>query len=901
MYSPAPICDESAAARRPSGIGVTTRLIALVMLPVTAACVLAGAAVLSHGSAAGRAVQVDHGAVALRALVDLRSSLYEQQTVSSFDVRLEQAGVSREVGAQFLGVDLGAKVAPARARAKLAVAALGPDTPVSDRVLRALFADIDGGRATPTQAVERATAMLHATDGPISAGFHRLGAQVDSPRLAAALESLQVASGLEGVTTPQVVALSMVWFPLPGDTEQHTSAALARLAADSARYAAAIASLHDLGDKRVRVGLLGISANVQAHAFERAVTSALRGEQLAAPGGALDLEMIAGAFRGYLVRDDLVDRLVESASTAVRDEARRVAAAERARFMTWALVAVALAIASVGIALALARSISKPLKRLARYAQAVNEGHLDSDRGSGANRGPREARVAFAVLGELVGNLQLLDAKANALAHCKFDDPVLAEPLPGRLGRSLESSVALLSGSIVERDALQNRLAHDATHDALTGVLNRPAAIAGIDAALHRANRTGAATAVLFVDLNEFKAVNDSHGHGAGDEVLRQVAARLTGSLRAGDSVARLGGDEFVVLAEDIDGIEGATTLARRIIDTIGQPIDLGEAAVTVGAALGIALSLDGPEEPLRLLARADAAMYRAKHHEHSDIAIFDADLQRQMDEREDIETALTAALSDSSGGGLQLHYQPVLDAASGRMVGAEALIRWDRPGHGRLAPDAFIPIAEATALIIDLDRWVLAEATRQLVEWSEIAELAEVPVSINISGRHLLSGLLSGHIRAALDETGIDPSRLSVEITETVLLTDLVAAAVELDAVRALGVKVAIDDFGTGYTSLAHLQHLPIDTIKIDRSFISQLNVRRGNSLVRMVTDLGHAIDINIVAEGVETTDELSALQAMGADHLQGYLLSRPLDPEAMATWAHGRAEADSGQLIHS
>ena len=258
------------------------------------------------------------------------------------------------------------------------------------------------------------------------------------------------------------------------------------------------------------------------------------------------------------------------------------------------------------------------------------------------------------------------------------------------------------------------------------------------------------------------------------------------------------------------------------------------------------------------------------------------------MIEREDIETALTAALADPAGGGLQLHYQPVLDAASGALVGVEALIRWDRPGHGLLPPDSFIPIAEATALIIDLDCWVLAEATRQLVAWSAVAELADVPVAVNISGRHLLSRQLPDHIRAVLDQTGIDPHRLSIEITETVLLTDLVAAAAELDAVRALGVKVAIDDFGTGYTSLAHLQQLPIDTIKIDRSFISQLNVRRGSSLVRMVTDLGHAIDINIVAEGVETDEEMSASAGDGRRPPPGLSAQPAPHPAALSAWVH-------------
>jgi EAL domain-containing protein (putative c-di-GMP-specific phosphodiesterase class I) len=236
------------------------------------------------------------------------------------------------------------------------------------------------------------------------------------------------------------------------------------------------------------------------------------------------------------------------------------------------------------------------------------------------------------------------------------------------------------------------------------------------------------------------------------------------------------------------------------------------------------------------------------------------------------------------------LHYQPVLDTNSGELVSLEALIRWERSGHGLQQPDSFIPIAEQTALIIDLDCWVLREATRQLAAWSALPNFCEVPVAVNISGRHLLSRQLPRHIREVLERTGIAPCRLTIEITETVLLGDLVSAGAELDAVRALGIKVAIDDFGTGYTSLAHLQQLPIDTLKIDRSFVSQIDVRRGNSLVRMVTDLGHAIDVKIIAEGVETDKELSALQAIGADFVQGHLLCRPLKPAALSAWVLSR-----------
>ncbi|MEY2447528.1 MAG: hypothetical protein QOH79_1004 [Acidimicrobiaceae bacterium] len=888
----------NAARTRPhlSEVGVTTRLIALVMLPVTVMFLLAGSVVLARRTSAANATAVDRGVGGLSEVVALLDALHELHAVAAFEVRFDQFGVDLSVASAYIGFDVGAEVDPARAEAGKAIGALGTSSPVSASELGALYAAIDDGTFSPNTAVIELDGYIEASSLALERGLDELEVDAHQSSLADAVESVRAAVDLIDVAPAQMIDLSALWFPSPADTPAGQAALLAQLGGQSAAYATAIGRLNDLGVTSVITGVSRLEQEPQARVFEQAVLDILDGQPPTENGVPVDAAKAAAIFKGYFARHQLIDDLAVTATTAVRDEARRLAAAERAEFVAWGLGTAAVALTSIGVALWLARSISKPLKDLAAYARAVNDGQLDAQPSPSRNHGPHETRVAFGVFTDLVSNLQLLDAKAHALALCDFDDPVLGEPLPGRLGRSLESSVALLSGSIVERDQLQTHLAHEATHDSLTGIANRPAAITAIHTALNRAARTGATTGVLFIDLNEFKAVNDSHGHEVGDEVLRRVARRMSDDLRSGDFVARLGGDEFIVVAEDIADVADAMYLAQRIIDIVGEPIEIDGFEIAIGAAVGVALSLDGPEEPLRLLARADAAMYRAKRHEGSSIEIFDADLQQQMIERVDVETALTNALTDPTGG-LLLHYQPVLDATSGRLVGVEALVRWDRPDHGLLAPDSFIPIAEATSLIIDLDCWVLAEATRQLVAWSSIPELADVPVAVNISGRHLLSRQLPDHIRAVLDTTGIDPQRLSIEITETVLLGDLASAAAELDVVRALGVRVAIDDFGTGYTSLAHLQQLPIDTIKIDRSFISQLNVRRGSSLVRMVTDLGHAIDINIVAEGVETNEEVRALRAMGADHLQGFLLSRPLQPAALSAWARGRTMA-SGSL---
>ncbi|MCU1591123.1 MAG: hypothetical protein JWP11_2379 [Frankiales bacterium] len=874
--------------RRPShpGIGITVRLVTLVLLPVTVLCAFAGTMVLSRQATATQGDAVERELSYLSRLVDLRDAVRTEQSLQAMTVRLAQLGVTPSVASRFLGIDLAAEAAKARTRANAAVTALGAGSPLHGTDLRALAHDIDLGTVPPADALLRLTGNVDVASAAVKDTLSGLDLAGRESRIVGPIQALEVVTLFEGVATAQGLDLSAVWFPSPGGTRKSAAVVFASLARDTAVYDATVTYVHDLAVRHVVDRLDRVGANAAVRRFTQAVAAELLAAPVVNPLSHADAPKVAAVFRGFLLRSALLRDVVAAAAREVRDVARKLARDGRSGLLLWGLGTAILAMASIGVALLLGRSVSRPLKQLAAYAHAVNEGELEGAPAVRTNHGPRETRLAFRAFGDLVDSLRLLDAKAHALAHCAFDDPVLEAALPGRLGQSLESSVTVLSKSIIERDELQAHLSHQATHDSLTGIYNRAAAVMGIQAAMSRATRTGAATGVLFVDLDEFKAINDRHGHERGDEVLRQVASRMVQALRGGDFVARFGGDEFVVVAQTTD-VGEMTELARRLIDVISEPITVGHEKLSVGASIGISLSLDGPEDPAQLLARADAAMYRAKQHNGSAIELFDAELQAELLQRVDVEAALGDALAQPDGGGLRLNYQPIVDAATERLVGLEALVRWDRPGHGILPPDAFIPIAESTDLIVDLDCWVLDEVARQLVVWDEDPVLVGIPVSVNISGRHLLSRRLPGHISSVLARTGIDPRRIAVEITETVVLDDLLGAADELEAVRALGVKVAIDDFGTGYTSLAHLQQLPIDTIKIDRSFVSQLDAKRGRALVRMVTVFGKSMNITVVAEGVETSAELSALQAMGADHVQGYLLSRPLGAEALATWA--------------
>jgi EAL domain-containing protein (putative c-di-GMP-specific phosphodiesterase class I) len=315
---------------------------------------------------------------------------------------------------------------------------------------------------------------------------------------------------------------------------------------------------------------------------------------------------------------------------------------------------------------------------------------------------------------------------------------------------------------------------------------------------------------------------------------------------------------------------------------------------VALGASVGIAFTWDGADDADQVLAWAELAVKRAKQRLRGSIEIYDESLQTQLREQAETEEALAAALPRDE---LFLEYQPVVDLATGRLTKVEALVRWQRADGTVRPPDTFIPVAERSDLIMAVDRWVMDRAARQLAEWSSDPELAEVRIAVNVSGRHLQSEQLHDHVIDLLERTGIDPRRLVIEITETVLVNDLAVAAAQLTSLRELGVRIALDDFGTGYTSIRHLRELPIDTIKIDRSFVSRLGLgrerQRDRTLLAMLTDLGHHLGLSLTAEGVETEEQYEILRQLGCDRAQGYLMSRPLGPADLVTWARERRRA--------
>ena len=429
-----------------------------------------------------------------------------------------------------------------------------------------------------------------------------------------------------------------------------------------------------------------------------------------------------------------------------------------------------------------------------------------------------------------------------------------------------------------ERKAFEDQLAHQAFHDALTGLPNRALFQDRLSHALTRRSEDASTVAVLFLDLDDFKTVNDSLGHDAGDEVLTEVADRLRECLRSGDTPARLGGDEFAVLLEGINDIGEAVETGRRIILALARPLRLRGRELSTTACIGISLGLPQLSQAEDLLRDADTAMYVAKARGRGSVEVFEEVMHSVAEDRLALKTDLENALARDE---FVVHYQPTVDLATDQITGFEALVRWRHPERGLVPPMAFIPLAEETGLIVALGRWVLREACRQARAWqAALPSLHMTSMSVNVSVKQLESEDFVDEVRAALAWSGLEPRALILEITEGVLLRETAEIAARLGELKQLGVRLAIDDFGTGYSSLGYLQTLPLDVLKIDKRFVDNVASGTGNAaLASAIIAIGQALGMNTVAEGIEREEQANTLRRLNCQFGQGYMFARPLD----------------------
>jgi diguanylate cyclase (GGDEF)-like protein len=453
----------------------------------------------------------------------------------------------------------------------------------------------------------------------------------------------------------------------------------------------------------------------------------------------------------------------------------------------------------------------------------------------------------------------------------------------GEASLSLLILVVVAIFSYLFADSLERayrRIRYQAFHDSLTDLPNRALFLDRLGQVMKRAARKQETTAVLFLDIDNFKVINDSLGHELGDKLLIQVSRCIGDCLRPGDTTARLGGDEFIILLEDVSDVAAAVRIAERIVKALEVPVELDGRRVFVNASIGIAVSEDADERPSTLLRNADVAMYEAKQEGKTTCKVFNQDMYARALRRLEMENDLRQAIERSE---LKIHYQPTVLLSTGRIASVEALLRWEHPDYGLIRPKEFIPLAEDTKLIVPVGRWVLREACRQAREWQKRYPTAPPLVtSVNLSVTQFQEPTLVQEVMASLRETELDPRYLQLEVTESVVADDVEYANDILRELKRVGVRLAIDDFGTGYSLLLSLRRFPFDSLKIDKAFVDELgHTDHDTAIVRLMIDLAHTVSMQAIAEGVTTTEQLAQLRDMGCDQAQGYYFWEPLVSE--------------------
>ncbi len=544
--------------------------------------------------------------------------------------------------------------------------------------------------------------------------------------------------------------------------------------------------------------------------------------------------------------------------------------------------AIRVMVAVLGISLVLLGlillSILRPLRRLVRHSRQVGEGDLAL--APVKPTGPTDIRVVMRTFNEMVTTLRAYDAQVRRLA---LGDTEIDRTLPGPLGDTLRQSVSHLAAVTSKLHASEAAANEQARTDSLTGLANRAAALEHLARMAMAARLDERRSAIVFLDLDGFKSVNDTQGHGEGDRILGEIGARLKAAC-PGHLVARIGGDEFIVLMDQVADQEQATELAHRLIEVVSAPCTGTSGQLfTISASAGVSI-VDGSRDPLDNIAQADSAVYHAKQSGRGRVEVYDEQLAREIEDRADM--ALTMRHGIVSGQ-FSIKLQPIIDIASKEPVGAEALLRWNRPGIGEVGPNEFIPIAERTGVILDLDAWVLEQAVGVLREWQDEPLTSHLRIAVNISGRHIMEGTLSPLLQRLCERAEVDPAMIDLEITETHLVADVARAAAVVDDLRSRGIKVAIDDFGTGYSSMSYLHQLTVDTLKIDGVFVAGMCENPlDHTIVELLLRLGDSLGLKVVAEGVDSIEKLTALQALGCPWAQGFYIARPMSVTDATVW---------------
>lgn len=519
---------------------------------------------------------------------------------------------------------------------------------------------------------------------------------------------------------------------------------------------------------------------------------------------------------------------------------------------------------------AIFRSFAGPLRRLRDQAGRIGRGDLAVE--PLPVDGPSDIRRVTAAVNDMASTLVSVDGHLTTLATGTPADSELSNAIPGPVGASIRDSVGRLTALTTDLQLSEERLQDEARHDGLTTLFNRFGAIEHVESLVEDET---APFAIFIVDLDGFKNVNDTNGQAVGDRILLEVARRLSELVGDAGIVARIGGDEFLVVTPTAADEQRAIELGRRIIETIERPHGVGDLRFSLSASVGARI-VEPEAAALEVVEQADAAVYHAKRRGRGRVEMYDADLQTAIEQEAEIELALRRGIAE---GELRLFLQPAADLRTGEVTGAEALVRWARESADFVSPGEFVPIAERSGLILMIDRWVLEHSCRRIAEWQRRDPDCRLRIAVNVSGRHLTEGDLLADLDAALASTGADPQLLEIELTESQMLDDIERVVSVLDGIRSRGIAISVDDFGTGYSSMTYLQRLPLDAVKIDRSFVAGAPDRDFDAMViESIVRLAAALSLDVVAEGVETIDQLRLVRDKGVHRVQGFLLARPM-----------------------
>ncbi|MCU1430378.1 MAG: Diguanylate cyclase protein [Actinomycetia bacterium] len=865
-----------------------TRLGALVLLPIIGVAVFGGREASSRARVAADAREVDRRIVRASSLLEIRMRLADETFASGSLATGRRFGLTTAQVSELFKIDLTSRERRARHQVDALIARFEePGELVADfRHVRTVRAAFDAHPNDPTSLLAgmsslQATMTFAGTEALQRADQASFG-PASSYNLRRDLSALRRAGDATTAVGMQLDAIGQLFAPASPADRQNSLAELRQglgnlLSAEQGVDYVATGEVRRLWHKAI-VDPRSVRSQRESLRFAAFAPSQLP---------ALSILAIVPLFRDGMARMDLYDATAAQAADDARTLARQLHRDANQHLRAATTTVVGLILAALALAAIVASSISRPLRALAANAGRVSAGDLSGP--APTRRGPRELVEVSTTLTEAVDNLRLVESQFAALATGELTDPILEKPVAGRLGSLLHDSVARLSHSMSEHERLSEQLAFDATHDPLTGFPNRASVLNAIRQATARGLRSGSGVGVLVANLDGFKLVNDTHGHAAGDLMLCAIAERIRRFVRDGDVVARIDGDEFAVCVEGVVDPSEVVELAERLVAIVAEPVAIGAAVSRVGASIGVAFGLDGGVEPETLLRDAGLASGRAKRDGGGRVAAFDSAMFSEIVRRAAVEQQLRVAVVQDE---LVLHYQPVVNGAL-EVVGAEVLLRWHHPDGELVYPNDFIEVAEASDLIIDIGRWVLRAACTQLARWHNDPDLTSLHMAVNLSGRHLLSLTVVDDVLDALHDAGADPTHLVIEITETVIVENFVLAAQHLDRLRALGVKIAIDDFGTGYTSLAHLRRLPADTIKIDRSLVLAAEQPADARVLELVVGAAHALGMNVVAEGIETVEQLTLVRSLGCDEIQGYLTGRPGPEDAFRAAARPQMAA--------